>query len=51
MQIIADFEITDWDEQPQLTMVRKRFRGGASDIAAAARHNRQLAADPQIHLR
>jgi len=35
MQIIADFEITEWDEQPDLTWVRKRFSGGMAGTSVA----------------
>jgi hypothetical protein len=35
MQIIADFEITAWDEEPELTMVRKQFRGGMDGTSVA----------------
>jgi hypothetical protein len=35
MQIIADFEITDWDEGPELTIVRKRFSGAMAGDSVA----------------
>jgi hypothetical protein len=35
MQIIADFEITAWDEEPELTHVRKRFTGGMEGTSVA----------------
>jgi hypothetical protein len=35
MQIIADFEITGWDEEPELTHVRKRFSGGMEGTSVA----------------
>jgi hypothetical protein len=35
MQIIADFEITTWDEEPELTTVRKRFSGAMQGTSVA----------------
>jgi hypothetical protein len=35
MQIIADFEITGWDEEPELTFVRQRFTGGMEGSSVA----------------
>jgi hypothetical protein len=35
MQIIADFEITGWDEEPELTYVRKRFTGAMEGTSVA----------------
>jgi hypothetical protein len=35
MQIIADFEITAWDEEPELTTVRKRFTGAMEGTSVA----------------
>lgn len=35
MQIIADFEITAWDEGPDVTIVRKRFSGAVDGTSVA----------------
>jgi hypothetical protein len=35
MQIIADFEITAWDEEPDMTIVRKRFSGAMEGTSVA----------------